>query len=133
LLVWPARFPDPKVIDVPCCTSDYFPTIKAILETEPTVGGTSPVVQKKPFDGINLLPVLEGTQTERGSAIGFRSRKQIAWIGDRHKLYSGDNGKTWHLYDLDRDAAEQHDLAASQPDRVNILKSSVRNWLDSLP
>lgn len=133
LMVWPARFPQPKVIEVPCCTSDYFPTLKAILKSDPITDGTSPVVQPKPFDGINLLPILKGTQTERRSSIGFRSRRQIAWIGDRYKLYSGDAGKTWELFDLLQDPSESNDLASSQADRVNSLKSDARKWLDTLP
>lgn len=133
LLVWPARFPKPKVIDVPCCTSDYFPTLKAILTTEPIFGGKSPIVNTKAFDGFNLLPILEGTQAARNSYIGFRSKKQVAWIGDRHKLFSGDNGKSWELFDLLEDPGEQNDLASTQPDLVKSLQPEVQNWLDSLP
>lgn len=126
LMVWPQRFPDSKVIDIPCSTEDYFPTVMAIL------GKTIPAEKRLPFDGVNLLPILEGTQSERGSYMGFRSRSQLAWTGDRYKIYSKNNGKTWELYDLLKDEAETNNLAEQKPDLVKQLSQDLKTWDKSL-
>lgn len=61
VLQWPARYGH-KVIDTPACTSDLYPTLVAIAGAE--------VDHQPPLDGINLLPVIGGEQSER-RPIGF--------------------------------------------------------------
>lgn len=63
LLEWPALFKEPKVITEPCVTTDIFPTVLAMTKTQPE--------KMLPLDGVNLLPLLEGTDKQRGKAIGF--------------------------------------------------------------
>lgn len=126
LMVWPNRFPEPKVIDTPCSTEDYFPTILSHF------GKTLPKEKRMPFDGVNILPIIEGKQSERGSYIGFRSRNQLAWTGDRYKLYSGNNGKKWELYDLLEDESEARNLAETKPDLVKQLSADLNEWVKSL-
>ncbi|HYF36628.1 MAG TPA: sulfatase-like hydrolase/transferase [Prosthecobacter sp.] len=63
LLEWPALFKAPKVITQPCVTSDIYPTLLAVAGVTP---GKQP-----PLDGINLLPILEGTEKKRSQPIGF--------------------------------------------------------------
>lgn len=56
VMEWPARYP-PKSIDTPAVTSDLYPTLVAIA------GAT---VDHQPLlDGIDLTPVIAGTQTQR--------------------------------------------------------------------
>lgn len=61
ILQWPARYGH-KTIDTPACTSDLYPTLVAIAGAK--------VAHQPPLDGINLLPVIDGDQTER-PPIGF--------------------------------------------------------------
>ncbi|MBD3675213.1 MAG: sulfatase-like hydrolase/transferase [Planctomycetaceae bacterium] len=126
LMVWPDRFPEPKVIDAPCSTEDYFPTVLAIFEK------TLPKEKRMPFDGVNFLPIIDGKQTERGSYMGFRSRKQLAWTGDRYKLFSDNDGKTWELYDLREDESESNNIAKNKPDLVEQLTKDLNTWVESL-
>jgi arylsulfatase A-like enzyme len=63
LLEWPAKIKRPRVIDVPCVTSDIYPTL---LE----VAGVT-VAHQPPLDGVSLLPLLEGRVTQRSQPIGF--------------------------------------------------------------
>lgn len=56
VMEWPARY-KAKSIDTPAFTSDLYPTLVAIA------GAT--VDEQPPLDGIDLTPVLDGTQTER--------------------------------------------------------------------
>ncbi len=65
LLEWPARFPEPRVSNTPCVTSDIYPTL---LE----IAGVS-IPQQPPLDGISLMPLLKGAMTTRSKPIGFWS------------------------------------------------------------
>lgn len=56
VMEWPARY-KAKSVDTPAVTSDLYPTLVAIT------GAT--VDHQPPLDGINLLPVLDGKQTQR--------------------------------------------------------------------
>ncbi len=122
LLVWPGKIPGGRTINAPCVTSDYFPTILDLLDLE---------LPDRPYDGISLLPFIDDATTRRGMPIGFQSSNQLAWIEDRYKLYSGDQGKSWELYDLRNDPSESEDLAASMPDRVRAMSSELLKWVDS--
>lgn len=121
LLEWPARLQDPRVIDAPCCTLDYFPTVMAAL-------GHTPIGSPEPLDGINLLPILEGRTAVRGKAIGFESHGQVALTGDRYKIYSNKGGKTFMLFDLIADSAERHDIAAEHPEIVARMSKQLSTW-----
>src|SRR5262245_5125064 len=63
LLEWPARFPKPRVINVPCVTSDIYPTV---LEWTGAKADKQP-----PLDGISLVSILDGKAAARTKPIGF--------------------------------------------------------------
>ncbi len=63
LLEWPSRYPKPRVIDVPCVTSDIYPTV---LEWTGAKAANQP-----PLDGISLVPLLDGKVAARAKPIGF--------------------------------------------------------------
>jgi len=63
LLEWPSRYPKPRVVDVPCVTSDIYPTV---LEW---TGATA--AKQPPLDGISLVPLLDGKATARTKPVGF--------------------------------------------------------------
>lgn len=63
LLEWPARYPKPQIIKVPCVTSDIYPTV---LELTGARADRQP-----PVDGVNLVPILEGRSAVRRQPIGF--------------------------------------------------------------
>jgi arylsulfatase A-like enzyme len=61
---WPARIRRPRTIDIPCNTSDIYPTL---LE----IAGARPARQVQPLDGISLLPLIEGRTDAREKPMGF--------------------------------------------------------------
>lgn len=63
LLEWPAQIKAPQVVDVPCVTSDIYPTILEIA----SMG----FAHQPPLDGISLLPILKGEKQQRSKPIGF--------------------------------------------------------------
>ncbi|HYW78210.1 MAG TPA: sulfatase-like hydrolase/transferase, partial [Thermoguttaceae bacterium] len=86
ILVWPAKVTKPRVVDMPCSTLDYFPTVLDVL-------GFQMKGQPKPVDGISLLPMIEGTMTERPRPIGFQSSGQVSLVDSRYKLIKSGGGK----------------------------------------
>jgi arylsulfatase A-like enzyme len=121
LLEWPARIKGGQVTDVPCCTSDYFPTILDTLDFK--MKG-----QPEPVDGISLLPLIEGRMTKRPVPIGFESRNQVSLTDNHYKIYSKDDGKTYMLFDLLEDPGETKDLAAKEPHILKTMKQKLEKW-----
>ncbi len=62
-LEWPARVKKPRVTDVRCNTCDIYPTLLSIAGVA--------LDEQPPLDGIDLLPLINGTQTTRKRAMGF--------------------------------------------------------------
>ncbi len=63
ILEWPAYLPNPRITDVPCNTSDIYPTLLEIagvqLDYQPSLDGTS------------LLPLIDGAMDARAVPMGF--------------------------------------------------------------
>lgn len=123
ILEWPARVKAGTQTEFPAVTSDYLPTILDELKVEYT--------GQRPLDGISLLPVLAGTQTERAQSIGFESQGQLAWTTQQYKLYSKNAGKTWELYNLLSDPSEENNLASAHPEQVAEMSKQLAAWRDS--
>lgn len=130
LLVWPGKIEKSRTVQMPCSTSDYFPTVIDVL-------GLHLERRPEPVDGVSLLPLIEEKMTQRPRPIGFQSRKQIALTDNRYKIYSKDEGKTFELYDLLNDPSERRNLAAEKPeiarkmiDTLNAWRASCRQSLD---
>jgi len=124
LIEWPARI-KPGSTAIPAVTSDYLPTILEIIGAKQT--------DKRPLDGISLLPLFDGKMKERGQPMGFQSSGQVALIGDRYKIYgSGKKQDTslpaLKLFDLKKDPGEKNDLAGKHPDLVKKMSATLEQW-----
>jgi arylsulfatase A-like enzyme len=124
LLEWPARVKSGKVTDIPCCTSDYFPTVLDVLNIK--IKG-----QPKPIDGVSLLPLIKGKMKKRPVPIGFESGSQLSLTDNRYKIYSKNKGKTYMLFDLVEDPGEKKDLAAEKPQILQSMKATLTKWRNS--
>ena len=132
LLVWPAVVQQPRTVDVPCVTSDYFPTVLDVLGLK--------VSADRPHDGISLLPLIEGRMTERPKAIAFQFGAQASLTDNRYKLVHNagkgrprsDNGTVptaeYELYDLINDPSEMQNIADRVPDIVARMKETLLQW-----
>jgi len=121
LLEWPSKIKTGRVTDIPCSTCDYFPTVLEVL-------GFRMKGQPEPIDGASLWPLIEGRMTERPRPIGFESRNQVSLTDNRYKIYSGDKGKSYALFDLLEDPGETNDLAAEKPQILNAMKTRLEQW-----
>jgi arylsulfatase A-like enzyme len=63
LLEWPGHAEPGRVVDVPCSTLDYLPTVQQLL------GYKMP--DDRPIDGVSLLPAINNRMTKRGKPIPF--------------------------------------------------------------
>lgn len=122
LLVWPDRVHPGRVVTMPCSTSDYLPTILDILGIGPHPADV------RPYDGISLLPLIERRMTERPTPIAFESGHQVSLTGNRYKIYSDDDGRTFALYDLIADPGEIENLANRHPDIYRGMKQTLDAW-----
>jgi len=78
LIEWPARIRKPRVSIVNSVTSDIFPTLCELA------GQTLP---NRPFDGISLVPLIDGKMQERPSPIFFWSFNTGRAFSDDSKPY----------------------------------------------
>ena len=124
LLEWPAHINPGQITDIPCSTSDYFPTVLDVL-------GFRMEGQPEPTDGVSLLPLIEGKMTKRSMPIGFESRNQVSLTANRYKIYSKDKGKTFMLFDLLEDPGENKDLAEEKPQILQSMKVELAWWRKS--
>ncbi len=124
LIEWPARIKQHRRTNFPSGTMDYFPTIVEIA------GYKMP--DKRPIDGVSLLPLLDGKVTERSAPIGFLYAGQSALTGDQYKIYKGKKAKDWKLYDLNKDPSEKNDLAKKKPEVLSKMTKTFDTWRKSV-
>jgi len=124
LLVWPEKIRKNRVVDMPCSTSDYFPTILEVL-------GIPLPDPDRPYDGISLLPLLEGRMSRRPQPIGFESQRQTALIDERYKIYSRNKGKRYEMYDLVEDPGENTDISEQHPELFQSMIKTLEQWRES--
>ncbi|MGC6581885.1 MAG: sulfatase [Akkermansiaceae bacterium] len=125
LLVWPEKITEARTTSLPCVTSDYFPTILEVL------GHTLPDHQARPYDGVSLLPLIDGKMKERPRPIAFQARKQVSLIDNRYKLIRSNPKSSFELYDLIQDEGEQANIAFKHPEVVSKMKATLAEWQKS--
>lgn len=133
ILEWPDRVTEPRVCDVPCVTTDYFPTVLDVL-------GSKDPPATRPYDGQSLLGIIDGQVQQRTEPIAFQFGSQAALTGQRYKLVKNastkkprsDNGSEptaeYELYDLIEDPSETRNLAARHPERVASMRKQLAEW-----
>ncbi|GAB5451182.1 MAG: sulfatase-like hydrolase/transferase [Halioglobus sp.] len=135
IIEWPASIPGKRAVDAPISTSDILPTLLAAAAIVLPTGAPE-------LDGENVLPLLRGDTNRRHKPIAFqspirgakygadRSRRQYALSGERYKLYTGDAGDNWLLFDLKLDPAETRDLADQHPEIVATMQEELMRWVE---
>lgn len=136
IIEYPARFGEHREINVPCVTSDYFPTLCELA-------GLEIKEFKRPYDGISLWDIMEGKQTERKSPIGFQFGKQKSMVDDQYKLVKNlglerprsDNGTVptaeYELYDLVNDPSETANIIDQYQEVANQMIRQLDGWVTS--
>lgn len=111
-------------VEAPCFTSDYFPTIANIL-------GVDLNKNQRPYDGVDILPIVQGKVKQRSAPLAFEFQKQAALMDNVYKIYSNDNGQHFELYNILNDPGEQNNLGDDEPERLSEMVSVWRKWKTS--
>jgi arylsulfatase A-like enzyme len=138
LMRWPGKVAAGESLDQVMTVMDVFPTLAAAAGVEP--GNTMR------FDGLNMWPAIEGgVKVERNELIFFGSEiprygsfnftafdeewKLVQWLEQDLTEIRIKN----ELFNIKRDPAEQHDLAAEHPERVKVLAQAIKKWRSLYP
>ena len=133
---WPGRLPAGEVNMNVGSVLDFFPTCVELA------GGNIP--GDRPFDGRNIMPMLEGRESPERTIYYYRGEHLRAVRKGKWKLhfsyfdhpgreYSFDYNK-WKtaekplLYDLEVDPSERFDLADEHPEIVKELTTVAKNY-----
>src|SRR5262249_30865699 len=128
LVQWKGRLPAGRTYPHPVSALDIAPTALAAARA----GGGG-----KGFDGVNLLPFLEGKKQEAPhAALYWRFGEQMAVRKGDWVLVRPSMGKREYeaiaarplLFNLAEDVGQQHDLAAKHPERVRDLQADWDRW-----
>lgn len=118
---WKGRIPAGRVLKDPVIQLDILPTALAAAGT--------PAAPEWQLDGVNLLPLLEGTAPAlEPRALYFRFGVQQAVRSGNWKLVKASADMAPMLVNLAEDPAETTDLAAREPDRFAELRRLFDSW-----
>ncbi|MBN1293163.1 MAG: sulfatase [Candidatus Latescibacteria bacterium] len=137
---WPGMLPAGEVNMNVGSTLDFFPTCVELA------GGKIP--NDRPYDGINLIPTLQGKASPERTIYYYRGEHLRAVRKGKYKLhfsyfdhpgreYSYDY-KLWKtpetpmLYDLEVDPSERFDIAVQKPDIVRDLTVVAENYIKEI-
>jgi arylsulfatase A-like enzyme len=122
---WPAAIAPNRTTDQVAMSMDWLPTMLA-------AAGLAPAATHPP-DGIDLLPVLLGSEPARGRELFWRMkyRAQRAVRSGRWKFLSLDGND--FLFDLGTDLRERANLASRHPETLNRLRAAFDAWSLTMP
>ncbi len=124
IIEWPGKISSGTTVGIPCFTSDYFPTIANIL-------GVDLNQNKRPYDGVDLLPIVNGDVERRSKPLAFDFQGQAALIDNEYKIYSDDGGQNFTLYNIEKDVGENINLNNQEPQKLTEMVSFWNQWKTS--
>lgn len=122
IISWPGNFPAGQVVHEPVSTLDFFTTAAE-------AAGIESLPSDRKFDGINLLPMLQGKTA-------FNKERTLFWRagynrymrkGEWKLILNGMSGQE-ELYNLKEDKFEQNNLKEVQPELFRALKLEYKAW-----
>jgi len=137
LLEWPEKVVAGSETSVSAVTSDYFATVLDVL------GYTLPAAKRRPYDGVSLIPLIEGKMSQRSSPIGFQGHGMATLNDNRFKLVhnpgmkrlKSDNGRApvmeWELYDLENDPSESKNIIDEHATIAAKMRKQLEEWQES--
>jgi arylsulfatase len=106
---------------------DVMPTLLELAGgSYPSVYGGVKIV---PAQGTSLMPALRGEPLQRKKPLFWQWGRGRAVYDDGWKVVSM-NGKTWELFDLQRNRTETKDLADEYPERVKEMAAMYDEWIE---
>ena len=124
IVEWPKKIKSGTVINVPCFTSDYFPTIARIL-------GIDIDKFKRSYDGQDLQPYWSKQKDKRDKPLAFHFKKNYAIIDNEFKFMGGAK-ENHRLYNLAMDPSEKVDVSTKYPKKFKSLLNFYQKWYHSV-
>ncbi len=126
---WPAGIAAKgELRTTPSHVIDFVPTVLDLLDIEKPKHWNGEPIPEAP--GKSLLPAFSKNETiARDSLWWLHEGNKAIRVGDWKLVAAKD--KAWALYDLKTDRAEQHNLAAKMPDKVQELASLWQKQTDA--
>ena len=130
---WPDRIKKHDWYREPAHLIDIMPTLLEIT------GATYPAeYQGKKLtglEGVSLTPAFEGNALQRRQPLCIEHQNNAylrdgIWklVGTRVSTAGGTQRNQWELYRMDEDGTELHDLAATQPEKLQALADQWEAW-----
>jgi arylsulfatase A-like enzyme len=124
LMSWPARLPAGIESSQQAITMDLTATFIDVAKADVPKGYV--------LDGINLLPLVEGKQTEAKDRTFCwridRSNRKMKAVRHGKWKFVDDGGTMELLFDLEADISEHHNLHFTHPEIVADLKQRLLAW-----
>ncbi len=118
---YPGAIHSNTVYDAPISSLDIFTTIAAASQAA--------LPQGRIYDGVNLLPYLQGKPDSLPHNIFYwRNGYSQAIRKGNWKLYINEKSKKTFLFNLGTDREELHDLSARNPAIVKELLNELKQW-----
>ncbi|TWT91212.1 sulfatase family protein [Neorhodopirellula pilleata] len=119
---WPGHIKPGTVSDVPVIGTDIFATVLDITGI--------PLPDDRTIDGVSMVSAFAGQPVERKTPLFWRTH--VSPPGDRvalrigdWKLVGNDTLTEFQLYEIQKDWKEEHDLAASMPEKTAEMKTKL--------
>lgn len=122
------------VCDVPVISHDFFPTLLELAGADKSASRTA-------LDGVSFVPLLEGKTSLGRNELFWHyphywngkgalpvTPYSVARVNDWKLIRFYETGRE-ELYNLREDPSEQHDLAATQPQKTHQLSNRLSAWL----
>jgi arylsulfatase A-like enzyme len=141
LMMWnPKLLGGPKRISEPVQLIDVMPTVLDLLhlKTPDMVEGQSlaPLINGRPFKRRGLVVSSRFAAAHPQGLVPENATDSFAIINSRWKfIYRNKAAKAGikrvELYDRQTDREEKHDLAGSNPEKVESMMAALRQWIDA--
>jgi len=119
---WPGVVPANRVTKQMAITMDWTTTMLASAKVNVSAGQS--------FDGIDLLPVIKGTNPETDRTFFWRIYAQDAVRKGKWKFFR--NGEVRRLFDLSLDQHEQADFSQQHSEVLQQLMREFDKWNDQM-
>ncbi len=135
VVCWPGTVAGGSRSDAVIQSCDFYPTLLEMLALKPAEG--------QRFDGISIVPALEGRPLQRESILTFfpHDPRVPEWLPPAVSVLCGDwklirifhggeqGAHRWKLFNLASDLGETRDLAAQEPQRVKDMDARIDAFL----
>lgn len=131
LISWPDQLKGGRKIDEITAHIDIMPTL---LEA---AGFTTAAIEKMPFDGVSLMPLLKGNEDTWPDRMLFANSSFYEGGTTQgsvrtEKWRAVQNREEWELYNMIDDPSQEKNVAHLHPEVVKALSTAYANWLSEV-